>query len=70
MPRLAGFRREFWPRLSGDRAVRWGGVTVRGRRRAELGPERAEDAVPQTHPADAEAEVDFGELRVVIKPGG
>jgi len=36
------------------------------RRRRELGLDRVEVAVPQTHPPGAEAEVDFGEFHASI----
>jgi transposase len=36
------------------------------RRKVELGLDRAEVAVPQTHPPGAEAEVDFGEFCATI----
>jgi hypothetical protein len=57
--------RRVWQRLVAEHAAQVSEVTVSryvARRRVELGLDRVEVAVPQTHPAGAEAEVDFGEF--------
>lgn len=57
--------RRVWQRLVAEHAASVSEVTVSryvARRRVELGLDRVEVAVPQTHPAGAEAEVDFGEF--------
>ncbi len=61
--------RRVWQRLVAEHAARVSEVTVSryvARRRVELGLDRVEVAVPQTHPAGAEAEVDFGEFHAWI----
>jgi hypothetical protein len=55
--------RRIWQRLVAEHAARVAEVTVSrhvARRRVELGLDRVQVAVPQTHLAGAEAEVDFG----------
>lgn len=57
--------RRIWQRLVAEHGATLAEVTVSryvARRRVELGLDRIEVAVPQTHPAGAEAEVDFGEF--------
>jgi transposase len=61
--------RRIWQRLVAEHAAAVSEVTVSryvARRRLELGLDRVEVAVPQTHPAGAEAEVDFGEFHAWI----
>ena len=57
--------RRVWQRLVAEHGATLAEVTVSryvARRRVELGLDRVEVAVPQTHPPGAEAEVDFGEF--------
>jgi transposase len=57
--------RRVWQRLVAEHGAALAEVTVSryvARRRVELGLDRIEVAVPQTHPPGAEAEVDFGEF--------
>lgn len=57
--------RRIWQRLVAEHGATLAEVTVSrhvARRRVELGLDRVEVAVPQTHPPGAEAEVDFGEF--------
>jgi len=57
--------RRVWQRLVAEHGAVLAEVTVSryvARRRAELGLDRVDVAVPQTHPPGAEAEVDFGEF--------
>lgn len=57
--------RRIWQRLVAEHDARLAEVTVSryvARRRLELGLDRVEVAVPQTHEPGAEAEVDFGEF--------
>jgi transposase len=57
--------RRVWQRLVAEHGAVLAEVTVSryvARRRGELGLDRVEVAVPQTHPPGAEAEVDFGEF--------
>jgi len=57
--------RRVWQRLVAEHQATVSEVTVSryvARRRVELGLDRVEVAVPQTHPPGAEAEVDFGEF--------
>jgi transposase len=57
--------RRVWQRLVAEHGAQLSEVTVSryvGRRRVELGLDRVEVMVPQTHTAGAEAEVDFGEF--------
>jgi transposase len=61
--------RRVWQRLLDERGVVVAESTVRAAVRelkVEIGLTRREVAVPQTHPAGAEAEVDFGEFTAVI----
>jgi transposase len=61
--------RRVWQRLVAEHGAAVSEVTVSryvARRRAELGLDRAEVAVPQAHPPGAEAEVDFGEFYAMI----
>jgi transposase len=61
--------RRVWQRLVAEHGARLAEVTVSryvAARRVELGLDRIEVAVPQVHPAGAEAEVDFGEFRATI----
>ncbi|MGH8880403.1 MAG: IS21 family transposase, partial [Stackebrandtia sp.] len=61
--------RRVWQRLVAEHGARVAEVTVSryvARRRVELGLDRVQVAVPQTHPAGAEAEVDFGEFHARI----
>ena len=57
--------RRVWQRLVAEHGAQLSEVTVSryvASRRVELGLDRVEVMVPQTHPAGAEAEVDFGEF--------
>jgi transposase len=61
--------RRVWQRLVAEHGAQVSEVTVSryvARRKVELGLERVEVAVPQTHAPGAEAEVDFGEFYVGI----
>jgi transposase len=61
--------RRVWQRLVAEHGAQVAEVTVSryvARRRVELGLDRVEVAVPQNHPAGAEAEVDFGEFHAWI----
>jgi transposase len=61
--------RRVWQRLVAEHGVTVAEVTVSryvARRRTELGLERVQVMVPQSHEPDAEAEVDFGEFHAVI----
>jgi len=61
--------RRIWQRLVAEHGATLAEVTVSryvARRRAELGLDRVEVAVPQEHQPGAEAEVDFGEFHAVI----
>jgi transposase len=61
--------RRVWQRLVAEHGASLAEVTVSryvARRRAELGLDRIEVAVPQTHPPGTEAEVDFGEFYAAI----
>ena len=61
--------RRVWQRLVAEHGATLAEVTVSrhvARRKAELGLDRVEVAVPQTHPAGAEAEVDFGEFYATV----
>ena len=61
--------RRVWQRLVAEHGASLAEVTVSryvARRRRELGLDRVEVAVPQTHPPGAEAEVDFGEFHASI----
>lgn len=61
--------RRVWQRLVAEHGASLSEVTVSrhvARRRVELGLDRVEVAVPQTHPPGAEAEVDFGEFYATI----
>jgi transposase len=61
--------RRVWQRLVAEHGAAVPEVTVSryvGRRRAGLGLENVDVAVPQTHLPGAEAEVDFGEFHAVI----
>ncbi len=61
--------RRVWQRLVAEHGATLSEVTVSrhvARRRVELGLDRVEVAVPQTHPPGAEAEVDFGEFYATI----
>ena len=61
--------RRVWQRLVAEHGASVSEVTVSryvARRRAELGLENVEVAVPQAHLPGAEAEVDFGEFHAVI----
>ena len=61
--------RRVWQRLVAEHGAAVSEVTVSryvARRRAELGLDRAEVAVPQAHLPGAEAEVDFGEFHASI----
>ena len=61
--------RRVWQRLVAEHGASVAEVTVSryvARRRAELGLDRVQVAVPQTHPPGAEAEVDFGEFSATI----
>jgi hypothetical protein len=64
--------RRVWQRLVAEHGATLSEVTVSRyvtRRRAELGLDRCEVAVPQAHPPGAEAEVDFGEFHAMIAGG-
>ena len=57
--------RRIWQRLVEEEDARVGESTVRNlvaRLRTEIGADRCQVMVPQTHPAALEAEVDFGEF--------
>jgi transposase len=61
--------RRVWQRLVAEHGATLSEVTVSryvARRRAELGLDQVEVAVPQAHLPGAEAEVDFGEFYAVI----
>jgi transposase len=61
--------RRIWQRLVTEHGAALAEVTVSryvARRRTELGLDRAVVAVPQTHPAGAEAEADFGEFHATV----
>jgi transposase len=61
--------RRVWQRLVAEHGAHVAEVTVSryvARRRVELGLDRTEVMVPQTHPPGAEAEVDFGEFYATI----
>jgi transposase len=61
--------RRVWQRLVGEHDAQMAEVTVSryvARRKRELGLDRVEVAVPQTHAPGAEAEVDFGEFYATI----
>jgi transposase len=61
--------RRVWQRLVVEHGATLAEVTVSryvARRKVELGLDRVEVAVPQTHPPGAEAEVDFGEFYATI----
>ena len=61
--------RRIWQRLVAEHGAVLAEVTVSryvARRRAELGLDRVEVAVPQAHPPGAEAEVDFGEFHAAV----
>ncbi len=61
--------RRVWQRLVAEHGATCSEVTVSryvARRRAELGLEHVDVAVPQAHPPGAEAEVDFGEFHAMI----
>jgi hypothetical protein len=61
--------RRVWQRLVAEHDATLAEVTVSryvARRRVELGLDRVEIAVPQTHPPGAEAEVDFGESYATV----
>jgi transposase len=61
--------RRVWQRLVEEEDARIGESTVRNlvaRLRAEIGADRCQVMVPQTHPPAAEAEVDFGEFTASI----
>lgn len=61
--------RRVWQRLVAEHGATLAEVTVSryvARRRVELGLDRVEVAVPQTHPPGAEAEVDFGEFYATV----
>jgi transposase len=61
--------RRVWQRLVAEHGAALAEVTVSryvARRRAELGLDRVEVAVPQAHLPGAEAEVDFGEFHAAI----
>ena len=61
--------RRIWQRLVAEHGAAVSEVTVSryvARRRAELGVDHVEVAVPQAHPPGAEAEVDFGEFHAMI----
>ncbi len=64
--------RRVWQRLVAEHGATCSEVTVSryvARRRAELGLEHVDVAVPQSHPPGAEAEVDFGEFQALIAGG-
>jgi transposase len=61
--------RRIWQRLVAEQGATLAEVTVSryvARRRVELGLDRVEVAVPQSHAPGAEAEVDFGEFHSMI----
>lgn len=61
--------RRIWQRLVEEEDARVGESTVRSlvaRLRTEIGADRCQVMVPQTHPPAAEAEVDFGEFTASI----
>lgn len=61
--------RRVWQRLVAEHGARVAEVTVSryvARRRIELGVDRVEVMVPQTHEPGAEAEVDFGEFYATV----
>ena len=61
--------RRVWQRLVAEHQATLAEVTVSryvARRRCELGLDRVEVMVPQTHPPGAEAEVDFGEFYATV----
>lgn len=61
--------RRIWQRLVAEHRAVLAEVTVSryvARRRVELGLDRVQVAVPQTHPPGAEAEVDFGEFYATV----
>jgi transposase len=61
--------RRVWQRLVEEEGARIGESTVRNlvaRLRVEIGANRCQVMVPQTHPPAAEAEVDFGEFAACI----
>jgi transposase len=61
--------RRVWQRLVAEQHANVAEVTVSryvAARRVELGLDRVQVAVPQTHPPGAEAEVDFGEFYATI----
>lgn len=61
--------RRVWQRLVAEHHAKCAEVTVSryvAGRRVELGLDRVQVAVPQTHPPGAEAEVDFGEFHATI----
>jgi transposase len=61
--------RRVWQRLIEEEGARIGESTVRNlvaRLRVEIGAERCQVMVPQTHPPAVEAEVDFGEFTASI----
>jgi hypothetical protein len=61
--------RRVWQRLVAEHGASLAEVTVSryvAHRRAELGLDKVEVAVPQTHAPGAEAEVDFGEFSVYL----
>jgi transposase len=61
--------RRVWQRLVAEHGAACSEVTVSryvARRKAELGLDRVDVAVPQAHLPGAEAEVDFGEFHAVI----
>ena len=61
--------RRVWQRLVAEHGATLAEVTVSGYvagRKVELGLDRVEVAVPQTHPPGAEAEVDFGEFYATV----
>jgi hypothetical protein len=61
--------RRIWQRLVEEEDARVGESTVRNlvaRLRTEIGANRCQVVVPQTHPPAAEAEVDFGEFTASI----
>jgi len=61
--------RRVWQRLVAEHGATLAEVTVSryvARRKVELGLDRVEVAVPQTHEPGAEAEVDFGEFYATV----
>ena len=61
--------RRVWQRLVAEHGASLAEVTVSryvSRRRVELGLDRLEVAIPQTHSPGAEAEVDFGEFYATV----